>query len=36
VARELLSRCLGAVAPLGAPAEPLRAIASFVVERADS
>jgi geranylgeranyl diphosphate synthase type II len=33
-ARELLARCLAATAELGAPAEPLRAIARFVVERA--
>jgi geranylgeranyl diphosphate synthase type II len=33
-ARELLVRCLAAIAPLGAPAEPLRALATFVVERA--
>jgi len=33
-ARELLVRCLAAIAPLGAPAEPLRVLATFVVERA--
>ena len=33
-ARELLARCLAAIAPLGASAEPLRALASFIVERA--
>jgi geranylgeranyl diphosphate synthase, type II len=34
VARELLARCYAATDALGAPAEPLRAIAAFVVERA--
>jgi geranylgeranyl diphosphate synthase type II len=34
VARDLLARCLDAVAPLGARAEPLRALATFIVERA--
>jgi geranylgeranyl diphosphate synthase type II len=34
VARDLLARCLAAVGELGPPAEPLRAIARFVVERA--
>jgi geranylgeranyl diphosphate synthase type II len=34
VARELLARCLAAADALGAPGEPLRAIATFVVERA--
>jgi geranylgeranyl diphosphate synthase type II len=34
VARELLERCLAATDVLGAPGEPLRAIARFVVERA--
>ncbi len=34
VARELLARCLAAVAPLGARAEPLAALATFIVERA--
>jgi geranylgeranyl diphosphate synthase type II len=34
VARELLARCLDALAPLGARAEPLRALATFIVERA--
>ncbi len=34
VGRELLAQCLAATAPLGESAEPLRAIASFVVERA--
>ncbi len=34
VARDLLSRCLAAVGGLGPAAEPLRAIARFVVERA--
>jgi hypothetical protein len=33
-ARELLARCLAATDALGPPAEPLRAIATFVVERA--
>jgi geranylgeranyl diphosphate synthase type II len=33
-ARELLARCRAATDVLGAPAEPLRAIATFVVERA--
>jgi geranylgeranyl diphosphate synthase type II len=33
-ARALLAECLAALAPLGAPAEPLRALARFVVERA--
>ena len=33
-ARDLLDRCLGAVAALGPDAEPLGAIARFVVERA--
>jgi farnesyl diphosphate synthase len=34
VARELLARCLDALAPLGDRAEPLRALATFIVERA--
>ena len=34
VARDLLARCLGALGGLGPAAEPLRAIARFVVERA--
>ena len=34
VARELLARCRAATDLLGVPAEPLRAIATFVVERA--
>lgn len=34
VARELLARCLAALAPLGERAEPLRALATFIVERA--
>jgi geranylgeranyl diphosphate synthase type II len=34
VARALLTRCLDAVAPLGERAEPLRALATFIVERA--
>ncbi len=34
VARDLLARCLAAVARLGAPAEPLAALATFIVERA--
>jgi geranylgeranyl diphosphate synthase type II len=34
VARELLARCLDALAPLGNRAEPLRALATFIVERA--
>jgi len=33
-ARDLLARCLAATEALGTPAEPLRAIARFVVERA--
>jgi len=33
-ARDLLARCLAATDTLGSPAEPLRAIATFVVERA--
>jgi geranylgeranyl diphosphate synthase type II len=33
-ARELLARSLTAIAPLGVSAEPLRALATFVVERA--
>ncbi len=34
VARELLGRCLRVLEPLGMRAEPLRALATFVVERA--
>jgi geranylgeranyl diphosphate synthase type II len=33
-ARELLDEALAALKPLGPPAEPLRQIASFIVERA--
>ncbi len=34
VAHELLARCLAVLQPLGARAEPLRALATFIVERA--
>jgi geranylgeranyl diphosphate synthase type II len=34
VAHELLGRCLAALAPLGERAAPLRALATFIVERA--